>query len=76
MDKYSILNSADFSEIAKDTGYKQAYVRQVLRGNSGETKFNQKIFDSANELIEKKIKAIRLTSVKVNGISGNDRERG
>ena len=57
--KYEILNSDDFKQIAEETGYQQGYVRQVLRSYLGQTKFNQKIFDSADKTIELKITKIR-----------------
>jgi hypothetical protein len=57
--KYQILNSDDFKQIAEETGYQKDYVRQVLRSYSGQTKFNQKIFDSADKTIELKIRKIR-----------------
>ena len=56
--KYQILNSDDFKEIATETGYQKNYVRQVLRAYSGETKFNLKIFNKADEVLENKIKKI------------------
>ena len=58
-EKYQILNSDDFKQIAEETGYQKGYVRQVLRGNSGETKLNQKSFDSADKTIDLKIIEIR-----------------
>ena len=57
--KYQILNSSDFQAIADATNYQKSYVRQVLRAYSGETKFNQKIFDEADKVLEEKINKIQ-----------------
>ena len=57
--KYQILKSDDFKEIADRTGYKMNYVRQVLRSYSAQTKFNQKIFDQADKVVEEKIQQIQ-----------------
>lgn len=54
--KYKILNGDDFEQIAKNTNYEKSYVRQVLRAYSGKTKFNQRIFDEADEMVSIKIK--------------------
>jgi hypothetical protein len=57
--KYRILDQEDFEEIAGDSVYKSSYVRQVLRGNSGETKFNSLIYKKADELLLVKINSIK-----------------
>ena len=57
--KYQILNQKDFEEIAGDSVYKSSYVRQVLRGNCGETKFNSSIYEKADGLLLRKINNIK-----------------
>jgi len=54
-EKYSILTQDDFDAIAKNSKYQSSYIRQVLRGNSGETKFNSEIYEKADQLLNEKI---------------------
>jgi len=53
---FSILKQADFNEIASQTKYSQAYVRQCIRGYQKETKFNREIYDRAREIANNRIK--------------------
>lgn len=66
MNKYDILKGADFKLIAskthnenRDKNYAVSYVRQVLRGYVPRTSGNVQIFEEADKLVSKRIKAIQ-----------------